>query len=305
MNSELTVAIPVFNEEDGITKTLDELIPFAEKHHWDIVVINDGSTDKTAQRLQNYDRKCRIIHHPYNRGYGAALKTGVRSAQTPYVGFIDSDGQHRPEDLLDLWQHAKDFDMVVGNRTGGGKDITRIPGKWFLSKAANLMVGRKIPDLNSGLRIFRRGFIIQTLHLMPDGFSFTSTSTLAALKMGFTVGYFPITVSKRIGVSSVRQVQDGFNVLMLILRLIILFSPLRIFFPVAGVLMFLGVIYEVYILIAFRLMIANGALLFIISALIIAFFGLLVDQVSAMRRERFLDNALNGISCTPEGNKNR
>lgn len=289
MTTELTIAIPVFNEEEGIVKTLAEIVPFAKQYNWDILVVDDGSIDNTAQHLKEFQGSCRIIHHPYNRGYGAALKTGIRMTNTEYIALFDSDGQHRPEDLLRLWKSAKDYDMVVGNRAGQlSTDPYRVPGKWLLQKAANLMVGKKIPDLNSGLRIFKRSFISRTLHLMPDGFSFTSTSTLAAFKMGFTVGYFPITVNKRLGVSSVRQVQDGFQVLMLILRLIILFSPLRIFFPVAGGLMFLGFFYEIYILVTVRLMIANGALLFILSALIIFFFGLLVDQVSAMRRERFM-----------------
>ncbi len=289
MESMLTIIIPVFNEEDAIAETLDELIPFSEKHSGKIIVINDGSTDNTAKVLEYYKEKLKIITHPYNCGYGASLKTGIRASQTDYIAIFDSDGQHRIEDLEMLWKEAFNYDMVVGARDAKSSvDILRIPGKWILSKFANILTGKKIPDLNSGLRIYRRSFITKVLHLMPEGFSFTSTSTIAAFNMGFTVGYFPISVKKRIGSSSVKQIRDGSLIIMLILRLIILFSPMRIFFPVSAFLAFVGITYEIYIIITERLKIVNGALLLLLTALIIFFFGLLVDQVSAMRRERFM-----------------
>ncbi len=188
-----------------------------------------------------------------------------------------------------LWDNASDYDMVVGERKSlAGADISRIPGKWLLGRAANIIVGRKIPDLNSGLRVYRKSFVMKIIHLMPDGFSFSSTSTLAAFKMGFSAAYFPVQMRKRIGKSNVKQVRHGTQVLMLILRLVVLFSPLRIFLPAAACLAFLGIVYEVYVLLTVRLMLANGALLLILTALIVFFFGLLVDQVSAMRRERYL-----------------
>jgi hypothetical protein len=167
-------------------------------------------------------------------------------------------------------------------------DIFRIPGKWILNRAANFIVGQKILDINSGLRIIKTSFIKKVMHLMPQGFSFSSTSTVAAIKMGFLVKFVPIQTRKRIGTSSVRQVQHGFMTVMLILRLATLFSPLRIFLPVSALLSLLGVVYAVYVIVSFRFTLANGALLLFISAIIIFFFGLLVDQVSKMRRERFL-----------------
>lgn len=287
---EMTVIIPAYNEEEAIRETLDELLPHIESMGWHLIVVNDGSDDGTGAILESYGGRLRLINHPYNRGYGASLKTGIRAAETELLAIYDSDGQHRPEDLLLLHKEASKLDMVIGERaTGSRVDILRVPGKWFLTRAANFIVGRKIADLNSGLRVFRRTFIKKILHLMPEGFSFTSTSTVAAMKMGFLVKFVPIQTRKRIGTSTVRQVRHGFMVLMLILRLVVLFSPLRIFIPVSIALAALGVVYAAYVIATVRLTLANGALLCLLAALMVFFFGLVVDQISVMRRERYMN----------------
>lgn len=285
----MTVIIPVYNEEKAIGQTLDELLPCIEDNGWRLIVVNDGSDDGTGQILESYGERLLVICHPYNCGYGAALKSGIRAADTELIAIYDSDGQHRPEDLLLLFDDAAKVDMVIGERAPGSRvDIFRVPGKWFLTHAANFIVGRRIPDLNSGLRVFRRAFIKKILHLMPEGFSFTSTSTVAAIKMGFLVKFVPIKTRKRIGTSTVRQVRHGFMVLMLILRLVVLFSPLRIFMPVSAALAAVGVAYAAYVIATVRLTLANGALLCLLAALMIFFFGLVVDQISVMRRERYM-----------------
>lgn len=287
---EMTVIIPAYNEEEAIRKTLDELLPHIESMGWQLIVVNDGSDDGTGAILESYGGRLRLINHPYNRGYGASLKTGIRAAETELLAIYDSDGQHRPEDLLMLHKEASKLDMVIGERaTGSRLDILRVPGKWLLTRASNFIVGRKIADLNSGLRVFRRTFIKKILHLMPEGFSFTSTSTVAAMKMGFLVKFVPIQTRKRIGTSTVRQVRHGFMVLMLILRLVVLFSPLRIFIPVSIALAALGVVYAAYVIATVRLTLANGALLCLLAALMVFFFGLVVDQISVMRRERYMN----------------
>ena len=258
---DLTVIIPVYNEEEAIRETLDELLPLIERNDWQLIVVNDGSNDGTGAILENYINRLRVISHPYNRGYGAALKTGIRASESELLAIYDSDGQHRPEDLLRLYNEASELDMVIGERAAGSRvDLFRVPGKWLLTRAANFIVGRKITDINSGLRVFRRTFIKKILHLMPEGFSFTSTSTVAAMKMGFLVKFVPIQTRKRIGTSTVRQVRHGFTVLMLILRLVVLFSPLRIFMPVSIALAVLGVVYGAYVIVTVRLTLANGAL---------------------------------------------
>ncbi|MDY0094409.1 MAG: glycosyltransferase family 2 protein [Candidatus Vecturithrix sp.] len=285
----MTVIVPVYNEEGAIAQTLDELLPNIENNGWQLIVVNDGSNDGTGQILEHYGNRLRVINHPYNRGYGAALKTGIRAANTELMAICDSDGQHRPEDLMLLYKEASGADIVIGERAPGSRnDLFRVPGKWLLRHAANFIVGRKIADLNSGLRIFRRAFIKKILHLMPEGFSFTSTSTVAAIKMGFLIKFVPIQTRKRIGTSSVRQVRHGFMVLMLILRLAVLFSPLRIFMPISAALTGLGVVYALYVIATVRLTLANGALFCLLAALMIFFFGLVVDQISVMRRERYM-----------------
>lgn len=287
--TELTVIIPVYNEEKAIRQTLGELLTAIGSKSWQIIVVNDGSADQSAAILEDFQERLQIIHHPYNRGYGAALKTGIRAADSELLAIYDADGQHRPEDLLHLFEKIAGFDMVIGKRAPGSRaDILRMPGKWVLTHAANFIVGQKIADINSGLRIFRRPFIRKVLHLMPDGFSFTSTSTVAALKMGFLVDFYPIQTRRRIGTSTVRQVRHGPLVLMLILRLVVLFSPLRIFIPVAMALAGIGLVYATYVIATVRLTLANGALLCMLAALMIFFFGLVVDQISLMRRERYM-----------------
>jgi glycosyltransferase involved in cell wall biosynthesis len=286
---DLTVIIPVYNEEEAIRGTLDELLPLIERNGWHLIVVNDGSNDGTDAILEDYNNRLRIIRHPYNRGYGAALKTGIRASESELLAIYDSDGQHRPQDLQRLYEEITDLDMVIGERAAGSRiDLFRVPGKWILTHAANFIVGNKISDINSGMRVFRRSFIRKILHLLPEGFSFTSTSTVAAMKMGFLVKFVPIQTRRRIGTSTVRQVRHGFTVLMLILRLVVLFSPLRIFMPVSIALAVLGVVYGAYVIATVRLTLANGALLCLLGALMIFFFGLVVDQISVMRRERYM-----------------
>ena len=285
----LTIVVPAFNEEQALAETLNGLLVVAADNHWEIIVVDDGSTDGSEQILNQFRDRVRVVRNRYNRGYGASIKTGCQISQAAFVAIFDADGQHRPNDLLKLWQHARDYDMLVGKRSADSDVQTmRVPGKWFLTKVCTFISGHPIPDLNSGLRIYRRTFLEKVLHLMPDGFSFTTTSTLAALKLGFSVEYVSIRVKSRKGKSKVRPARDGLILLMLILRLFVLFSPLRIFVPVATGLGLVGLSYEIYVIVTVRLMVANGALLLVLTSIMIFFFGLLVDQVSAMRRERYL-----------------
>jgi len=284
--SDLTIIIPAFNEEDGIFDTIINLLAVTKPRGWHILIINDGSTDSTAKILSNIS-EIEVIHHPYNKGYGASLKTGILNATTELIAFYDADGQHKHEDLVKLYNNLSSFDMLVGQR---GKDSyqewIRKPGKWILSKTANYLTGQKIPDLNSGLRIVRKGIIEKMLSLFPNGFSFSTTSTIAFMNLGYNIGYYPIKVEKRIGKSVVKQIKDGSNILLLILRLIVLFNPLKVFLPISFTFIFIGMIYEILAGIVLHPeppKFIAGAFFFIISGILIFFFGLMADQISAIR----------------------
>lgn len=285
-NPVLTIIIPAYNEELGIRKTIEELLQCTLSQSFQVLVINDGSNDNTGTILQSIEN-IKVISHPYNKGYGASLKTGIREANTKFVAFYDADGQHRPSDLIEMFKNIGSFDMLVGNRgKDSHQDWIRKPGKWILSKVANFLTGKKIPDLNSGLRIIKREVIIGMLHLFPDGFSFSTTSTIAFMNMGYNVGYHPIKVKKRVGKSTVKQLKHGSSTLMLILRLIVLFNPLKVFLPVSFFLIGTGILYEIFwgILLP-RMKIVPGALLLILAGIMIFFFGLLADQISALRKQ--------------------
>ena len=242
----LTIIIPCYNEEKGIKETIEQLLPFIQNISGQIMIIDDGSSDKTPEILLTFGEKIQVITHPVNCGYGASLKTGILNANTKHIAFFDADGQHRPEDLEGMYKGISDYDMLVGSRgKNSHQDWMRKPGKWILSKVANYLTNRKIPDLNSGLRVIKREKIVNLLHLFPDGFSFSTTSTIAFMYLSFKVEYYPIQVKRRIGNSTVKQIKHGSSTLLLILRLIVLFNPLKVFLPVSFWMIFIGVIYEI------------------------------------------------------------
>jgi glycosyltransferase involved in cell wall biosynthesis len=291
-NKNVTIIIPAFNEEKAIKDTLDKLIPFAKKNNWEIVVVNDGSSDKTKEIVEKME-SITLLNHPHNKGYGAALKTGMKYSNTELVAFYDSDGQHNPEDLERLVENFGNYDMLVGQRgKDSHQDWIRKPGKFVLSKVANYLAERKIPDLNSGLRVIRRDIIIHLLHLLPNKFSLTTTSTIAMINLGYNVGYSPIRVNKRIGKSTVKQFKHGTGVILLILRLIILFNPLKIFIRASVYLFLIGLAYEVaygIILNPDGVSLIPGALFIMVTSILIFFFGLVVDQISELRKHLYLN----------------
>lgn len=290
-NKTITILVPAYNEEASIEKTLGKLLSFSKNKNWHIIVINDGSTDRTAGILNNIS-EIEVIDHPYNKGYGASLKSGILNAKTELIAFYDADGQHNPEDLENLIINFKNFDMMIGLRGKNSyQDWLRKPGKWVLSKVANLLTGKKIPDLNSGLRIVRRNIIIRMLHLLPQGFSFSTTSTIAFINLGYNVGYYPIVVKKRVGSSTVRQLKHGSDIIMLMLRLIVLFNPLKVFMPVSISLFIFGTIYEIIfgivLLLPDNFRLIPAAFFMILTSILIFFFGLVVDQISELRKHQF------------------
>jgi glycosyltransferase involved in cell wall biosynthesis len=293
--SAVSIVIPAFNEEQGLGAVLDGLrssFPDAE-----ILVVDDGSTDATATVASA--RGVRVIRHEQNRGYGASLKSGTRHATKEFVLFCDADGQHTPTDVGRLIAVAGQYDMVVGARGADShQPLSRRPGKLVLRWFANLLAGIKIPDLNSGLRLFHRETLLRYLHLMPEGFSFSTTSTFAMLKSNRRVAWLPITVKRRVGTSTVRQLRHGPQTLMLLLRISVLFEPLKVFSAVAGILFGLAVCSLIADVLLFTNL-ADTTVLLSLSGLIIFMSGLLCDQVSALRRQQHESTPAYSLSSSP------
>lgn len=284
-SNKVTIIIPAFNEAEGLEGTLAELMPLAERSGWEVIVIDDGSTDNTADTVSA--QGARLVSHPYNKGYGASLKTGIRNATGEIIVMMDSDGQHSGSDIEKLLEHIDEYEMVVGARSSNV--LVRAPGKKLLSMVANFLSGMKIPDLNSGFRAFRKDTINSFIHFCPNGFSFTTTITLAYLRDGFSVKYIPIEAEVRVGrASSVKFFRDGYKTFLLILRVIVLFNPLKVFIPVSLFLFAAGVLFSIYGIIAFGRA-PNTGVLTILSSIILFFMGILADQISAIRRERRFD----------------
>lgn len=240
----VTILIPACNEEAGIGNVLDALKGLIESRQvsGEIIVINDGSVDATARVVESRGG-VRLVSHDRNRGYGAALKTGILHATHDFILITDADGTYPIESIPELLGSAEAHDMVVGARTGQQVDIpwVRRPGKWILKKLANYLAQRDIPDLNSGLRVFRKELAERFFTLFPDGFSFTITITLASLTNGYRVKFVPINYYKRTGKSMIRPTRDFLGFLSLIVRMTVYFNPLRVFLPAAVFLFLLGV----------------------------------------------------------------
>ncbi|MBI4438418.1 glycosyltransferase family 2 protein [Candidatus Woesearchaeota archaeon] len=227
----ITVLIPIYNEEKSIAATIERIKKTLQKTRHEIIAINDGSTDKTAEILQGI-QGIRTITHPYNLGYGAALKTGLKNAKHDWILITDADGTYPIESIPLLLEHHDRYDMVVGARSGKNVPTMRKPAKLILGLMANILTGRKIPDLNSGFRLFRKDMALQFMNLYPNGFSFTITITLAALTNSHTVKYIPIEYHKREGKSAINPVRDFIGFMTLILRIMVYFDPLKFFlFP--------------------------------------------------------------------------
>lgn len=283
---KFSVIIPVYNEEEAISQVIAELKNYLQtkKYQAEIIVIDDNSQDRTYSLLQK-TKDIKLIRHPYNKGYGASLKTGAKEAQFDWLLFCDGDSQHQPQYIENLIKNANGFDMVVGARIGYKGPLLRQPGKILLTWTANYLTQKRIPDLNSGFRLIQKEKFFKYVHLLPDGFSLSSTITVAFLKDRLNIKYIPIRIRKRQGQSNLRLF-DGFNAIMTALRITLLFSPLRVFLPVCVLSFILGmgitVINSYYLK---ELNVSDSAVIFFISSLLFFFFGLLADQISAIRRE--------------------
>ena len=290
----VSVVIPAYNEEGSVKSVVAEIEEILQQHKItpEIIVVDDGSKDQTAQSAA--EAGARVLRHRSNRGYGAALKTGIASASREYVVITDADGTYPSRYIPQLLAELKRSDMVVGARVGGSVKVPLIrrPAKSVLNILANYMTRAKIPDLNSGLRAFRRDMVMQYFPILPDQFSWTTTITLAMHCDKYAVSYLPIDYLPRKGKSK-SVPWDAGSFFILILRTVMLFRPLRVFFPI--VLMALAVgLTKMAIDLSHQPNISASAQLALMSALLILLIGMLGDAI-ATRMGRFNPNAIMGV----------
>lgn len=279
-----TVIVPCYNEQGAIEQTVRDLREvLAGQGAYELIIVNDGSVDGTAavlERLGQGDPALRVVHHPANRGYGAALKTGVLRAKADVIVITDSDGTYPNHRIPELLAGMREHDMVVGARTAEDVQypfIRRIP-KVFLRRYASWLAGQDIPDMNSGLRAFRTSIAKRFLSILPDGFSFTTTITLAMLTNHYVVKYVPIGYKARIGKSKIRPLRDTLKFFQLIVRTGVYFAPLRIFGPVAAALTLAAGVsagYDVFV----RQDMTEGTLILLMFAMNTLMFALLADMI--------------------------
>jgi glycosyltransferase involved in cell wall biosynthesis len=276
---QVSVVIPALNEAGAIAEVVRGLAAAAS---WaEILVVDDGSRDETSARATAAG--ARVLRHPYTKGNGAAVKTGIRAATGEYLLIIDGDGQHPPADAVRLASRLGEYDLVVGARAPGTQaGLTRRAGNALLNGLASFLTERDIPDLTSGFRAARRDCLLEFLHLLPNGFSTPTTTTMAFLRAGYNVAFEPIEARPRVGTSKIRLSSDGPKFLLIMMRVMTIFSPLRIFLPISIVSFFTGVAYAVYTIVE-NGKIPNGAVLLIMFAVIVFLVGLVSDQVAALR----------------------
>jgi glycosyltransferase involved in cell wall biosynthesis len=279
--SAVSVVIPAYNEAAVISDVVGGLKAAAL---WrEIIVVDDGSQDDTRARAAAAGAV--VVRHPYNKGNGAAVKSGVRRASGEYVMIIDGDGQHRAADAQRLIARLGEYDLVIGARARSTQATqTRRAGNTALNRLASYLTGREIPDLTSGFRVARREYLREFLHLLPNGFSTPTTTTLAFIKAGYNVAFEPIEALPRVGESKIRLARDGAKFLVIILKIVTLFSPLRVFLPIALASFVVGAAYALATVIT-QSKIPNGAVLLIMFAVIVFLVGLVSEQIAALRFE--------------------
>lgn len=277
----VSIVIPACNEAEAIGSVVSELKSTAAWHQ--ILVVDDGSTDGTGARAAAAGAT--VIRHPYQKGNGAAVKSGIRAATGEYLLIIDGDGQHQPSDAIRLVHRLGEYDLVIGARSSDTQaGSSRRWGNALLNRLASYLAERPIPDLTSGFRAARTAGLREFIHLLPNGFSTPTTTTLAFVKAGYSVTFEPIRARERSGSSKIRFSRDGVKFLLIVLRVITLYSPFKIFLPISVCSLLLGVGYAAYT-IPTEHHVAPTSVLFITLSVMVFLVGLVSEQISALRFE--------------------
>jgi glycosyltransferase involved in cell wall biosynthesis len=276
----VTIVVPAYNEERGIATTLGDIdaAMSSQSIEYEIILVDDGSTDGTADVADQLGG-IRVLRHHTNRGYGSALKTGIRKASHDWIAIIDADGTYPPEALPLLLAELDDVDMVVGSRKSAELPALRRPAKWCLARLAEYLAETKIPDINSGMRVFRKELALSYFNILPSAFSFTITITIAFLSDHHLVKFVPIPYRGREGRSKIRPVQDTLNFMQLILRTVMYFNPLKVLMPVSLFLLLVAVAIGLYSLLTQGRVMDITVITLSIAAIQVGVLAMIADMI--------------------------
>jgi len=288
--SALTIVIPAFNEAENLIVILPSLVESCRQQHWKIIVVNDGSTDNTKAILDSYQDPdlFAVVHHKLNKGYGAAIKSGILASDTDYVITLDADGQHRVEDVAKLFACLKknDADMVVGSRKGTkSATVSRGMAKSIIRLLAKILMPVPIYDINSGMKIYSTKLARKYIHLAPDTMAYSDIITLVFINNRHLVLEEPITIANRLKGKSTIGVQTLFQTVMEIINILVLFNPMKIFLPISILTFCITMAWGIPLILAGR-GVSTGTLLGVVSTLIFFFLGLITEQLSQIRRNQ-------------------
>ena len=281
--AEVSVIVPVYNEVDAIDTTIALLhhTLTREKYTYELIIINDGSTDGTGTKLKLIeDREFIYLEHSSNRGYGAAIKTGVRRSKYPNIVITDADGTYPIQEIPKLIADLADFDMVVGQRAFANLPGKTKPAKWFINKVASYIAETRIPDINSGFRAFRKKSFNCFLPIIPNGFSLTTTLTLGMLIGGFDIKFIPIDYYIREGKSKIRPIRDTYNFLRLIFKIGLFLAPLKIFLPVSFFLFLAGVAWGLISWLSLGKFADSSTIIILVSSLQVLMLALVAEIIN-------------------------
>jgi glycosyltransferase involved in cell wall biosynthesis len=287
-----SVVLPVYNEEKVISSTIHDIVAVFNRMEleWEIVAVDDGSDDQSVDVLRSleseFEGAFKLVRHPYNKGNGATIKTGIKNASGEAIICMDCDGQHDPEDILKMLPFLGEYDLIVGARPFK-KDGTwyRNLANKFYNGLASRLTDFKIEDLTSGFRIFKADVVKKFYHLFPQRFSYPTTSTLALLKGGYNIKYVPINIQPRkAGASKIRLFRDGLRFTTIIFKIILLFEPMRVFLPVTAAAFILGLASTILGMIqAARLYVPNSAVILFVLGVISFLMGILAEHTTAIQ----------------------
>ncbi|MEW6095455.1 MAG: glycosyltransferase family 2 protein [bacterium] len=274
---KVSIIIPAYNEEKTIGNLIDELKTQMKEYEYEIIVVDDGSKDNTAKVVKEKDVV--LIQLAKNKGYGWAIKTAIKKVKYDIIAIIDADGTYPTSEMPNLIKYISEYDMVVGTRNKRKLPLNRRPAKFFLNMLANYLTEVEIPDLNSGMRVFKKDVALKFFSILPDRFSFTITITLAMLTNDYLVKFVPIDYFQRKGKSKIRPIRDTYNFILLIIRTVMYFNPLKIFIPLSIILFLIAMIVFCYSNFVLHKVMDISVIVILMSAVQIAAIGLLADLV--------------------------